>query len=475
MSQILSFLMEQRWALHPPVLRALVQVVQRHLDGARLSQDQIDEIVAASPARQRERSHELTVRDGVATIPIHGVIARRASMVGGASQPQGTSVEAIRSQLRQAIESDDVRAILFDVDSPGGSVGGLPELADEIRAARGMKTIWAHVDGLAASAAYWLAAQADRIVATKGSEVGSIGVYTVVDDHHRRYEAAGIDTHVVSTGENKGVGVPGSKITTAQLATIQEGVAEYFGLFREAVQAGRAMSDEAFARVDDGSTWLAARAHGLGLIDAVGGLEETAAALRASVAGRRPATTSGRLVAVDTHPPAAAREGLSGANLNESDSMNHETIEALEQAYPELCAQLRSEGRDQAAAEATQAERDRCARILRAASPSQLRLAAEHVAEGTDVATVLEAFIADPRRSAHQRLQELEAAAPAAIDGTAAEPAAAAEPRAMTADEQIQAEADRIWAEDPDAERIYQTPQALVHYLKAKRLGLTCS
>jgi ClpP class serine protease len=88
-------------------------------------------------------------------IPVYGTISRRANMMSKFSG--GTSIEQLTSSFRAAMSDPSVKAVVFNVDSPGGSVDGVPELAAEIFAAASQKKTIAVSDTMAASAAYWLA------------------------------------------------------------------------------------------------------------------------------------------------------------------------------------------------------------------------------------------------------------------------------------------------------------------------------
>jgi len=104
----------------------------------------------------------------------------------------GTSITGFRAAFRQALRDPSVSAIIFDVDSPGGTIDGVPELADEIFAARGRKPMVAVANTQMASAAYWIASAADEIVVTPSGSVGSIGVLTAREDLSRATQMAGI-------------------------------------------------------------------------------------------------------------------------------------------------------------------------------------------------------------------------------------------------------------------------------------------
>jgi ClpP class serine protease len=116
--------------------------------------------------------------DGMAIIPIHGALLNRF----GRSWGFVTGYQAIRSQMNAALEDDDVKLIVFDVDSPGGETAGCMELADEIRASREIKPSLSVVDSLAASAGFawrapqrrWLRLQARRSAASAFTSCTSI-------------------------------------------------------------------------------------------------------------------------------------------------------------------------------------------------------------------------------------------------------------------------------------------------------------
>ena len=105
--------------------------------------------------------------------------------------------------LEALVASDDAKAIVIDVDSPGGSVSGIPEAASRIKALRGIKPIVAVSNYLNASAAYWLTAQADEVVASPSSMTGSIGVFSIHESIARSLDAEGIDVTLIKAGDTR--------------------------------------------------------------------------------------------------------------------------------------------------------------------------------------------------------------------------------------------------------------------------------
>src|SRR5581483_9650939 len=104
-------------------------------------------------------------------------------LMKGQSSMGGTSTVMARRDIRQAVADQDVAGILLAIDSPGGTVAGTDDLAAEVRQARTSKPVWAAIDDLGASAAYWVASQTQRVTVNSPTAlVGSIGTLQVIRD-----------------------------------------------------------------------------------------------------------------------------------------------------------------------------------------------------------------------------------------------------------------------------------------------------
>lgn len=272
LSRVLNYITSHPWAIQRETLDAILEVVELHAAGGRFSSAEIDERLAAARARQGQR----TGGDVVGVIPIYGVIMPKANLMTEFSG--GTTVDGLRGAFRSALADPEVMRIVFDVDSPGGSVEGIPELADEIRAARGQKPMSAVSNYLMASAAYFLAAQADEIIASPSSLTGSIGVYAIHTDRSGMNEQDGIKPTYISAGKYKVTGNPDEPLSDEARSLIQESVDYSYDQFLEAVAAGRGVSREAVqsgygeGRALDPKPALAA-----GLVDRIGTLEDVLA------------------------------------------------------------------------------------------------------------------------------------------------------------------------------------------------------
>ncbi len=199
------------------------------------------------------------------------------------SAVEGTSTVIARRRVRQAAQDPNVSAILLHIDSPGGTVDGTEALAADVAAAAKRKPVYAYIDDLGASAAYWIASQATKVFANATALVGSIGTYAVVHDLSAKAVKDGVKVHVVRAGAMKGQGVPGTEISAELLTMVQERINERNEFFLRGVASGRGLSVERVRELADGRIHLAAKAKDLKLIDGVQSLDATYAQLLAAV------------------------------------------------------------------------------------------------------------------------------------------------------------------------------------------------
>ncbi|ASL26990.1 S49 family peptidase [Azotobacter chroococcum] len=173
------------WLMLPDALDTLMAIADRQGD---------PEALEARLGKPLDNTRAVSLRDGVAVIPVTGPIMRYANLftrISGA-----TSTQELATDLQAALDDPKVRAIVLNVDSPGGEATGINELADMIHAARGRKPIKAYVGGTGASAAYWIASAADEVVVDDTALLGSIGVVVEVAI---RKEADGIKRYTITS------------------------------------------------------------------------------------------------------------------------------------------------------------------------------------------------------------------------------------------------------------------------------------
>ncbi|MHB8303348.1 MAG: S49 family peptidase [Acidobacteriaceae bacterium] len=212
----------------------------------------------------------------VSLIPIQGMISHRNSAFSYFFG--GTSTEDLTEQIRQAANDPMVSAIILDVDSPGGDVDGVDELAQEIYQARKLKPITAVSNSLCASAAYYLASQASEVVVSPSSLTGSIGVYTMHEDDSVMLANAGVKLTLIKFGENKAEGNPYEPLSDPAREHLQEMVDTFGGQFEKAVARGRGIKqDDVHSKFGQGRVFDAQKAVKLGMADRVGTLDEVLA------------------------------------------------------------------------------------------------------------------------------------------------------------------------------------------------------
>lgn len=231
----------------------------------------------------------------VSVLPVYGVIEHRSDWLMELFG-EGASIMGLREALRAELNDPTVRAVVLDIDSPGGSIAGVTEFASELRTARGgTKPIVAVANTLAASAAYWLGSQADEFVVTPSGHVGSIGVYAVHQDVSRLLDAMGVTMTIVSAGPHKTEGNEFEPLSDEARAQIQSRVDASYQQFLADVAAGRRVAvADVEANYGGGRVFTARDALKAGLVDRVATLAQTVQRLeRATLGpGRRMAAAS---------------------------------------------------------------------------------------------------------------------------------------------------------------------------------------
>lgn len=256
-----------------------------------------DMIRATQPARagiltnglaeqiQRNGQSPYALVNGVAVIEISGVLVHRGAWIGQSSGQ--TSYEGIAAQLAAAAADPLVRGVALEIDSFGGEVAGVFDLADAIRAARAAVPVWAFVAEHAFSAGYALASQADRIILPRTGAVGSIGVVVMHADLSGQLSDAGVTVTLIHSGAHKVDGNPYEPLPDRVRARIQGEIDGLRNLFAETVGAGRGrrLTAEA-ALATEAECYRGAEAVAVGLADEVSDPASAFAAFTALVNGR---------------------------------------------------------------------------------------------------------------------------------------------------------------------------------------------
>lgn len=212
-----------------------------------------------------------TTADGTAIIPVIGSLVGRGGWIQSMSGVQ--SYENIKFALAAAANDPAVKAIVLDIDSPGGEAVGAFETADAVRAAAAKKEVIAVATGLCCSAAYAIASAAPTIITTRSSVLGSIGVVMMHADYSHALHERGVVPTLIHAGKKKVDGSPYKPLTDDVKASLKAEVEKFNSLFVATVAEGRkSLTAEAIMAMEAG-TYIGADAVAVGLADAVGSFE----------------------------------------------------------------------------------------------------------------------------------------------------------------------------------------------------------
>ena len=333
---------DEPWAITSSALTTILDIAAR--------QNAPPEAVAAKLGRELQNSYRLEMRDGIAVLPVVGPLFRYANLftqVSGAS-----SYELLAKDFTQAVENPDVKAIVLNIDSPGGEVNGCAEFADMIHEARGVKPIIAYASGDAASGAYWIAAAADEIVVSKTSALGSIGVVGVYRGNK------GEDAVEVVSSQS-----PYKRLdpdTDDGRARLQKRIDAMADVFVDAVAKYRGVASiHVQNHYGSGDVFIGDAAVKQGLADRIGSFEKL-------------------LFELSGNP--VSEPSPHSINPNQQEK-SMDDIQSLREAYPDLTASLEQDSVKQGVA----TERSRVQGILSHDEANARTLLAQHLAFETDM------------------------------------------------------------------------------------------
>ena len=252
------------WAIQPETLQEMCAIYAAHRNG------EYSDIKAVEAALGRSLSNEpkpYSVQDGVALIPIEGVLSKRMSLF--AQICGGMSYTSLQQDLATAVNDPDVTGIILSIDSPGGAVDGVQAAGDAIFAARSKKPIVAYIDGKATSAAYWLGCAASQMyVGSDTDQVGSIGVITQHIDTSNAEHQRGLKITDLAAGRYKAVGSQHAPLTAESRNAIQDHLDQLYGIFVDTVARNRGADVNAvLSQMADGRVFVGQKAIDAGLVD----------------------------------------------------------------------------------------------------------------------------------------------------------------------------------------------------------------
>lgn len=380
------------WAIQAQALETILTVADRLGDPQALQ---------GKTGRALENTRRVVVRDDIAVIPVTGPIFRYANLfteVSGA-----TSTGMLAKDISAAIESPSIRGLVLEINSPGGEVAGINELAKLIRAGAKRKRIVAYGESAVASGAYWLASAASEIVVDETAHLGSIGVVMSYLDTRKRDEAADVrKVEIVSSQSPDKLLDPGSDEGRAKAQAL---VDELAGVFIAAVADYRGTTvEKVMADFGRGGVLIGASAVKAGMADRIGSLESVIAELAGSASApgiRRISMTGSKTMQVTVSTTEDLRQALAAGHTADQIEIAAASQEQLDAARREG----EEAGRKSSHAEAIQAERTRILEIQALTRPGFEAEASEAIATGA----APEAFAHSLLKAAQDRGITLEA------------------------------------------------------------------
>lgn len=228
------------WGITEKALEAMVDQVYRNPEAG------VEAILEKTPGTENIR--------GAAIIPVLGPLFRG-------------SYNRIRERIKAAEEDSSIRVIVLRINSPGGLVSGVKELADFI--AEADKPVYAYADGLMASAAYWIGSAAREIAAPVTAGVGSIGVRTLHIDWSKWNERQGLAFTHLAAGSYKVLGNEDEPLSKDAKNYFLDQLNTLYGIFVESVAKQRGVDRKKAEKMADGKMFLAEEARDVGLIDRI--------------------------------------------------------------------------------------------------------------------------------------------------------------------------------------------------------------
>ncbi len=366
--------------------------------------------VSAGIGRMKANGYQPKIEDGVAIIPVYGVLSRKGSSGGWFDDPEA-SMENIESDFLKAMNNKDVSGIVLDISSPGGTVSGTTRLAQVIRENKS-KPVISYTGGMMASAAYYIGSAADKVISDKSAMVGSIGTILTHMDYSARAAQMGVKVTHITGGKDKALANSYEPLTESGKEYLQGIVNDAYTQFKADVVLHRGEKID-IEKVSTGRVFTASNALELGLIDQIGHIED--AIQMAKPKGETMFKTLAELKEKCTDLCKEFRAEIE-AELGTSHKAELEKVKAESEAL-----------KTQAIADAMAAEKTRVAEIESLACPGQEAIVKTLIADGKTVVDATKALFEDlkarpaktePKTDAEKALELLNGGAP----GSAGQP-----------------------------------------------------
>ena len=259
------------WAIVPEKLYEIQEIYSTHLRGEKIDVATI-EAKTGKPLENQARSYDVV--NDMAVISLHGVTAKRMNLFTRISG--GVSTELAGRDITEALNDPDIKGIVLDIDSPGGTVDGTLELANIIFEGRDKKPIVTHSDGMIGSAAYWIGSAAHEVYISGDTiQTGSIGVVAAHVDYSQYEKKLGIKTTEIYAGTYKRMASQYKPLSKEGKEMIQERVDYLYTVFVDNIARHRGVSsDTVLKNMADGKVFIGEQGISAGLVDGVSSMDQ---------------------------------------------------------------------------------------------------------------------------------------------------------------------------------------------------------
>jgi signal peptide peptidase SppA len=327
---ITDFANNQAWAIIPQRFEVLLKAFQDFkIDGL--------EVELANFRQAQGTMNDYRIINGVAIIPVSGPISKQSDLFSFLFG--GSSIADLEEVFQTAMNDPAVDAVVLDIDSPGGTIGGLDAFSSMVFQDRATKPVVAFANGLMASAAYWIGSAAEAIVADRTAEIGSIGVLMVHYDFSENDRQYGLKRTFLTAGKYKALGNDAEPLSQEARDVFQAELGHLYSIFIDAVARNRDVDAETVqADMADGRIFIGDQAVQAGLVDTIGTMDTAISLARSMVEEKQYNRSGGKL------PAGKEQNAMFKLKRGENVVSAPSNLDELTVMFPEIAAEIRDQG-----------------------------------------------------------------------------------------------------------------------------------
>ncbi|RJE47258.1 signal peptidase [Dehalobacter sp. MCB1] len=263
---------KKRWISIAVIVVLLVIYVQTDVISGGANMGKLEKSLLPSEPSFTTGTYQEGTGKTIALINVNGTIQSTSDSL---SATDTYNHQIFLQEIEDAFTNPEIQAVVLAVDSPGGGVYESDEIYQKLISLKEKypKPLVVSMGTLAASGGYFISMPADKILATRDTLTGSIGVIMSTYNYSELAKKLGVEEIVFKSGKNKDIMNPMREATEEEKQIMQGIIDEYYGYFVDAVAKGREMDRQTVIKVADGRVYTATQAKSLGLIDQIGDLD----------------------------------------------------------------------------------------------------------------------------------------------------------------------------------------------------------